>query len=87
MRYGGDEFVLILPGATLQQAAQRAEQFKRKVRQLVVYVGDQSIQNVTLSIGIAGWPMHGVTFTELLKAADKALFRAKEVRDHIIIAD
>jgi diguanylate cyclase (GGDEF)-like protein/PAS domain S-box-containing protein len=87
LRYGGDEFVLILPNTSLEQAGERAEQLRRRVRQLVVNLGGQSIQNLTLSIGIAGWPRHGRTFTELLKAADAALFRAKEERDRVVIAD
>jgi diguanylate cyclase (GGDEF)-like protein/PAS domain S-box-containing protein len=86
LRYGGDEFVLILPNVTLDQAAERAEQLRRRVRQLTVHQGDLTIQDMTLSIGIAGWPMHGRTFTELLKAADAALFKAKEARDKVEIA-
>lgn len=87
LRYGGDEFVLILPNTSLEQAGERAEQLSRRVRQLVVNLGGQSIQNLTLSIGIAGWPRHGRTITELLKAADAALFRAKEDRDRVVIAN
>jgi diguanylate cyclase (GGDEF)-like protein/PAS domain S-box-containing protein len=86
LRYGGDEFVLILPNATLEQAVERSEQLRRRVRQLTVHLGDLSIQNLTLSIGIAGWPMHGRTFGDLLKAADGALFHAKEERDRVEIA-
>ena len=86
LRYGGDEFVLLMPETSVEQAAVRAEQFKRRVRQLVVPLGDQTIENLTLSIGIAGWPQHGSTFSELLKAADAALFRAKEFRDTVMIA-
>jgi diguanylate cyclase (GGDEF)-like protein len=86
LRYGGDEFVLILPDASLEQARERAEQFRHRVRQLVVHLGGQSIQNLTLSIGIAGWPKHGRTYDELLRAADAAMFLAKEQRDRVVIA-
>jgi diguanylate cyclase (GGDEF)-like protein/PAS domain S-box-containing protein len=87
LRYGGDEFVLILPGTTLDQAAARARQLQDRVRQLVVPLDDQrSIRNLTLSIGIAGWPRHGSTFSALLQSADTALFRAKEKRDDVVIA-
>lgn len=87
LRYGGDEFVLILPNATLEQAAERARLLQDQVRRLVVPLDEQhAIQNLTLSIGIAGWPQHGSTFSELLQSADTALFRAKEKRDEVVIA-
>lgn len=87
-RFGGDEFVLIIPNANLEQAAERANAFRQRVRRLVVQPGKQLvIKNLTVSVGISGWPEHGRTLDELLHAADTAMFRAKEQRDQVQIAE
>jgi len=72
-RYGGDEFTLILPGANLEAARRRAEKLEEAVKGLNGPYG----RYVTLSIGIAVFPEHGATKEELLRAADFALYRAK----------
>jgi len=86
-RYGGEEFVLILPEASLEVARQRAEQLGRKVKCLRVSHRGKDIGSVTLSMGIAGFPDHATTAATLLEAADAALYRAKvEGRDRVIAA-
>jgi len=86
-RYGGEEFVLVLPEASLEGALQRAEQLRREVRHLNLYHGQQTLGVITLSLGVAVFPEHGGTAETLLGAADEALYRAKAAgRDRVVAA-
>ncbi len=86
-RYGGEEFTLILPEASLDATRERAEQLREGVRLLrVPYRGDV-LGPVTLSLGVATFPDHGASGHALLLAADAALYRAKhEGRDRLVVA-
>lgn len=85
-RYGGEEFVIILPDISVDQARQRLEQLRSDLRGMVVRDEGQTIKNVTVSMGIAYYPAHGQTNQSLLQAADQALYRAKEAgRDRIVV--
>jgi diguanylate cyclase (GGDEF)-like protein len=83
-RYGGDEFVLILPDSSAELAAERAENMRIAVgREEMLYHG-RLLKPMTLSFGIASYPADGRTSHELLRAADTALYRAKtEGRDRV----
>lgn len=73
-RYGGEEFVVILPGMSAEEAAKLAERLRLKVAQTVV-----DGLNVHISLGVAGYPAIQVAVAqELIEAADAALYRAKE---------
>ncbi len=86
-RFGGEEFVIIMPGMDQPDALKRAEQILEKVCSLEVDFHGQPIQTITLSIGVAVLPDHGTTTETLLRAADDALYHAKlEGRNRIIIA-
>jgi diguanylate cyclase (GGDEF)-like protein/PAS domain S-box-containing protein len=86
-RYGGEEFTLIMPDASLEAARQRAEDLRHEIRKLRVE-GGQSGEAITLSMGIAIHPQHGRTIENVLRAADSALYRAKkEGRDRVMIAE
>ena len=86
-RYGGEEFALILSGATLDAASKRAELFREDLTRLTVEHASQVLESVTVSIGVAAAPGHGTTAEELLHAADQGLYRAKaEGRDRIVAA-
>jgi diguanylate cyclase (GGDEF)-like protein len=86
-RYGGEEFTLILAGATLDAARQRAELLREDVNHLVVQHAGKVLGLITLSIGVSAFPVHGATAEELLHAADQALYRAKsEGRDRVVSA-
>jgi diguanylate cyclase (GGDEF)-like protein/PAS domain S-box-containing protein len=86
-RYGGEEFTLILPDASLEAAQQRAEGLRQEVRQLQVQAG-QAHEVITLSLGVAIYPQHGDTIETVLQAADSALYRAKqEGRDRVVVAE
>lgn len=77
-RYGGDEFVYILPQTPPQQAFLVAERLKKAVESYRFEGGNGREAKLTLSIGIAGYPLHAQTAEELLKKADEALFQAKK---------
>ena len=86
-RYGGEEFVIILPDISVDIAHQRMEQLRQDIRRMTVHQDGQTISGVTVSIGIAFYPHHGRTNPSLLHAADQALYRAKESgRDCVVIA-
>ncbi len=75
-RLGGDEFVLLLPEVGQEGALRVADRLLAVFRQPFEVVGHRL--NVTVSIGIAFYPHDGASFTELLKNADTALYRAKQ---------
>jgi diguanylate cyclase (GGDEF)-like protein len=86
-RYGGEEFLLILPGADAETTRQRAEQLRESVKHLFVSHRGQSIGSVTLSGGVAAFPDHGTTGDALVQAADAALYRAKgDGRDRVVVS-
>ena len=83
-RYGGDEMVVVMPGASLQDAAHRAEEWRAAFSLLEFSLGDERVKT-TLSLGIASFPDHTRVPNELLGAADKALYRAKSKRNCVEI--
>jgi diguanylate cyclase (GGDEF)-like protein/PAS domain S-box-containing protein len=86
-RYGGDEFTLILPGASLDVTQRRAEQIRHEFNVLRTRYRDPVLGVVTLSIGVAAFPAQGGTWEIVLRAADAALYRAKhEGRDRVAAA-
>jgi diguanylate cyclase (GGDEF)-like protein len=86
-RYGGDEFVLILPESSLATTRERAEHLRTSARQLQMTSGGQELGTITLSAGVAVYPDHGLTVEDLLKAADDALYTAKQAgRDRVVVA-
>jgi diguanylate cyclase (GGDEF)-like protein len=86
-RYGGEEFVVILPEAPLDDTLKRAEQLREGIKQLQVRYRDQTLGAVTVSLGVAVFPEHGSTTEAIMKAADAALYRAKtEGRDRVVAA-
>jgi diguanylate cyclase (GGDEF)-like protein/PAS domain S-box-containing protein len=87
-RYGGEEFALILPGATIQASRERAESLRRGAREITVLYHREQLGPVSLSIGLAHMPSHASTPQELLRAADAALYRAKaKGRDQVRLAE
>ncbi|HEX6927980.1 MAG TPA: diguanylate cyclase [Gammaproteobacteria bacterium] len=77
-RAGGEEFVAVLPETALEDALSRAEELREEIARLEVRHGNVVLPTITISIGVAAFPEHGETTEELLKAADRALYRAKE---------
>jgi diguanylate cyclase (GGDEF)-like protein len=87
-RYGGEEFVYILPGAQLDSAVTFAERVRRAIEAHTFTFDDQSIQR-TGSFGVAGWPHPRLADCDsLVRAADDALYVAKETgRNRVVRFD
>lgn len=84
-RYGGDEFTVILPDASLPVTRKRAELLRGITLQIPLI--EQELASVNLSLGVAVFPANGTTSAELLKAADDALYRAKAAgRNRVVVA-
>jgi len=75
-RYGGEEFLLVLPGMTEAGAIERAELLRRTIEATRFSYGASQL-TVTASFGVATFPRHGRTTDELIAAADTALYSAK----------
>ncbi|MGE5444228.1 MAG: diguanylate cyclase [Ignavibacteriales bacterium] len=85
-RYGGEEFLLILPDTSLDDTRDRAEQLREEFKHLRVQYNGQSIKAATVSLGVAVFPEHGSTADVILGVADAALYRAKrEGRDREMV--
>lgn len=87
VRYGGEEFLIVLPGAGLADSHEIAERLRRAVADTEVLDKDQVIR-VTLSVGVAAFPETSVeTPDQLLQLADEALYRAKDAgRNTVMLA-
>jgi diguanylate cyclase (GGDEF)-like protein/PAS domain S-box-containing protein len=85
-RYGGEEFTLILPDATLDDTYRRAQILHQGIKALQLEYRGQSLGTITVSIGLASFPDHGDSGEAVLRIADTALLRAKASgRDQICI--
>jgi diguanylate cyclase (GGDEF)-like protein len=86
-RYGGEEFVLILPESSPAVVRERAEHLREEVKRLQIDYGGQRLEAITVSLGVAVFPDHGATGEAILKSADNAMYRAKaEGRDRVVVA-
>ncbi|MBD2005196.1 MULTISPECIES: diguanylate cyclase [Cyanophyceae] len=86
-RYGGEELTLILPETSLEATRERAEAIREGVKHLNLQNRRQSLGSITLSIGVAIFPTHGLTGSAVIRAADAALYRAKQQgRDRVLAA-
>ncbi|WP_277811702.1 diguanylate cyclase [Chromohalobacter canadensis] len=77
-RYGGEEFVIIMPGAGLAAARQRGEHLRHQVATLDIALDDGTPLHLTVSLGLACYPQHGEYAETLLHHADMALYGAKQ---------
>jgi len=78
-RYGGEEFTFVLPSTDLQGAAVFAEKVRESVAKLnITHAGSKVVDHVTLSLGVATYQGQFKSGDEVTKAADDALYRAKE---------
>jgi len=86
-RFGGEEFVIILPTAGLEGSRNRGERVRSKMRELTIMHQGKSLGMVTFSVGVASFPEHGTSPKELMAAADAALYQAKRGgRDRVVTA-
>jgi diguanylate cyclase (GGDEF)-like protein len=76
-RFGGEEFVVLLPNTSLSAAQQRAEELRTKVERLSVRYANNNLPRITISVGVAAYPEFGGAPMEVLNVADTALYSAK----------
>ncbi|MCS3902173.1 diguanylate cyclase (GGDEF)-like protein [Methylohalomonas lacus] len=87
-RYGGEEFVLLLPGSTLEQARDRAESLRQGLSSLQLDFHGQSLPTVTASFGVAAFTNQDQDWETVLHLADTALYQAKRAgRDRVVVTD
>jgi diguanylate cyclase (GGDEF)-like protein/PAS domain S-box-containing protein len=86
-RYGGEEFVIVMPDSSLADTCQRVEEIRALVKKLEIRYGEQLLGTITISAGIARTREHGgITMREFLHAADTALYAAKQAgRDRVVV--
>jgi len=85
-RFGGEEFLLLLSPTTLEGARKRAEQIREGVKLLAVRHARKSLGTITISVGMAVFPDHAAEPEALVKAADIALYQAKQAgRDRVVV--
>ncbi|NOD74726.1 diguanylate cyclase [Ruegeria sp. HKCCD4332] len=77
-RVGGEEFMLILPDNTPEDAMTRAEQLRQAIEAVAVRYGEKALPRITISVGVAHYPKHGTMPQDLMRAADDALYVAKD---------
>ena len=86
-RYGGEEFILILPEANQEVTLQRAERIREAIKSIRVEYHRQPLGVITVSLGVAIFPEHSSTVEGILEKADEALYIAKHNgRDRVEIA-
>jgi diguanylate cyclase (GGDEF)-like protein len=76
-RYGGEEFVILMPNVSLEIGFERAEMWRQDFSESVIDYEDMKL-SATFSAGVATFPQHGVTSDALLQAADNALYKSKD---------
>lgn len=87
-RYGGEEFLIILPNTSVETALNRANQLLTKTKNMQVEYNDSILPSITLSIGISIFPENGDDARKLITCADAALYRAKSKgRNRVVIAE
>lgn len=85
-RYGGDEMLVVMPGATQEVAVARAEEWRAAFSMMEFTFGEAKIRT-TLSLGVASFPDQAQNLIQLLTAADKAMYWAKIKRNQVHLYD
>jgi diguanylate cyclase (GGDEF)-like protein len=86
-RYGGEEFLVLLPGSSSDQTVARALSVCEAVRSFEPYHQRRPLGRISVSVGVASFPEDGSSDEALVRAADAALYRAKhEGRDRVVVA-
>ena len=86
-RYGGEEFLLILPETPLETVLQRAEELRLTIKDRLRIPWNDTTLSITISVGVTAFPNHGVNVKEIVSAADTALYQAKrQGRDQVVAA-
>jgi diguanylate cyclase (GGDEF)-like protein len=84
-RYGGEEFMVLLPSSSHERNLQLAEDLREKVQDISIYYGGRTLPTVTISCGVASYKEHGTSIQDLLKNADDALYLAKDEGRNLVV--
>jgi diguanylate cyclase (GGDEF)-like protein len=84
-RYGGEEFIVLFREADVRQALDLVERIRQAVQMRPHWIGDARPVHVTVSAGVASWPEDGTALSDLLAAADRRLFVAKQAGRNRVI--
>jgi diguanylate cyclase (GGDEF)-like protein/PAS domain S-box-containing protein len=85
-RYGGEEFVVILPQANLENTIKRGKQIKSNFESMPLPVGSDQPAFLTISLGISNFPQHGGDRDTILNNADQALYKAKRLGKNRVVS-
>jgi diguanylate cyclase (GGDEF)-like protein len=84
-RYGGEEFVIVMPGASTPTVNECAEEIRSRFQEMTVFFEGSEIRS-TISLGAAIYPLHGSGVDEVFVRADRAMYRAKqEGRNRVVV--
>jgi diguanylate cyclase (GGDEF)-like protein/PAS domain S-box-containing protein len=84
-RYGGEEFLVILPESSLEDTVKRADRLREEIKKMELVFQGQILGAITISMGVASYPVNGTRMEELLRVSDTALYKAKqEGRDKVV---
>jgi diguanylate cyclase (GGDEF)-like protein len=87
VRFGGEEFTVVLPETSADEARVRAESLRQIVEELMIEHEGAQLRHVTISVGVAACPMHGQDRDALIEKADQALYRSKKTgRNRVTVA-
>ncbi|MBE9195673.1 GGDEF domain-containing protein [Synechocystis sp. LEGE 06083] len=85
-RYGGEEFLVILPDAPLTYARERTEAFRQLLKEQNMGESESDFKQITVSFGLASFPDQAENFQQLLQRSDQALYMAKhQGRDQVVV--
>jgi diguanylate cyclase (GGDEF)-like protein/PAS domain S-box-containing protein len=85
-RYGGEEFVMVMPGINEENLLHRCNEIREKAKLLDIELRGQKLGKITISVGAVLFPIHGETADNLISAADAAMYIAKHNgRDRVIM--
>lgn len=87
VRYGGEEFVVMLPETSLEQAEVMAERLRRAIELVQIPLPQGGVKRITMSFGVAAFPATAETPEDLLTCADAAMYHAKSLgRNRVMVA-
>jgi len=87
-RYGGEEFLIIMPDCDEHAASSKAEMIRAAVSELKTQFRGEALRSITLSVGVAVYPLTAENGSDLIRFADNALYRAKKQgRDRVVLAE
>ena len=84
-RYGGEELIIIMPDASIEDSTKRAEEIRTGIKKLKLEHKGEELESISVSIGVSCFPDNSTNVQGLIEAADRALYKAKEQgRDRVI---